>query len=243
MPGQNPPRLLDKRQAATHATSWAMLFASLGLGACLDMQGSPDCTPADTTHSCCVKNNPTRPEVCDGREGMSNGPIGRKVAVAATLALPLNDADTFETARPEIEDILVRCVRQAEDEINRTHLGGRKTRRDECDKEIEKKPNGSPVTQAMRWGLEKQRVHQKKGSDLTGTLEPDVVIHSGDPLRPWAVYDFKFPCPEDNPPSWSRYPSGHPYQGRSQGEMYGRALGRPAARVAPGWGIIRSSTW
>jgi hypothetical protein len=27
-----------------------------------------------------------------------------------------------------------------------------------------------------------------------GTLEPDVVIHTGDPLQVQAVYDFKFRC-------------------------------------------------
>lgn len=216
-----------------------MMFASLALGACLDMGSSPDCTPADTTHSCCVKNNPTRPEVCDGRESMANGLVGRKVAAVATLSLSLNDVDAFQAAQPEIEDVLMKCARLAEDEINRLHLGGRKTRKEECDKEVEKKPDGSTVTQAMRWGIEKHRIaracvekhlgqripgffglerryrydhstgqkslvnkeeidrlmQRGKGNDLIGTLEPDVVIPSGDPLRPWAVYDFKFRAP------------------------------------------------
>ena len=98
-----------------------MMFASLALGACLDMGSIPDCTPADTTHSCCVKNNPTRPEVCDGRESVANGLVGRKVAVVATLSLSLNDVDAFQAAQPEIEDVLIKCARLAEDEIVTVH--------------------------------------------------------------------------------------------------------------------------
>jgi hypothetical protein len=169
MPGQDSPRIPDKRQAALRATSWAMLLASLALGACLDMEGSPDCTPADTTHSCCVKNNPARPEICDGRERVANGPVGRKVAIAATLTLLLHDVDAFQAAQPEIEDVLVKCARQAEDEINRLHLGGRKARREECDKEMEKRPNGSTVTQAMRWGLKSTVSHERAWRNTSGS--------------------------------------------------------------------------
>jgi hypothetical protein len=79
-----------------------------------------------------------------------------------------------------------------------------------------------------------------RGSELRGTLVPDVVIHAGNPLRAEEVYDFKFPCvdPESRPP-WRRYPPGHPHQDLSQGAVYKDALGREPRRVVPGDGIIR----
>ncbi len=77
--------------------------------------------------------------------------------------------------------------------------------------------------------------------ELKGTLVPDVVIHSGNPLLVQAVYDFKFPCPIDNHPTWNRYPKGHSHAGLSQGRVYNEALGAEPALVAPQWGIIRWS--
>ncbi|WNG28360.1 hypothetical protein F0U62_33390 [Cystobacter fuscus] len=38
-------------------------------------------------------------------------------------------------------------------------------------------------------------MRQGREKELEGTLEPDVVIHSGDPLQAWAIYDFKFRAP------------------------------------------------
>ena len=76
------------------------------------------------------------------------------------------------------------------------------------------------------------------GDELTGTLIPDVVIHSGDPLKAQAVYDFKFPCVNRDPTPWRRYPEGHPYRGSSQKEVYETALGATAQRVLPRWGVL-----
>lgn len=76
------------------------------------------------------------------------------------------------------------------------------------------------------------------GDELTGTLVPDVVIHSGDPLDAQAIYDFKFPCMSRDPTPWRRYPEGHPHRGSSQKEMYEAALGATAQRVLPRWGVL-----
>jgi hypothetical protein len=43
---------------------------------------------------------------------------------------------------------------------------------------------------------------------------------------------------------WPEYPEGHPYEGQTQGEMYGRlleqnAMGQNIARIVPRWGVIR----
>ncbi len=76
---------------------------------------------------------------------------------------------------------------------------------------------------------------------LLGTLIPDVVVHaSGNPHRIQDVFDFKFPCPPDNNPSWYVYAEGHPYQGLNQGRIYKEAfkVDQPA-RIAPGFGAVR----
>lgn len=83
-------------------------------------------------------------------------------------------------------------------------------------------------------------LRQGRGSELRGTLVPDVVLHDGNPLRVQEIYDFKFPCVNsDEEPSWSKYPPGHPYEEESQGAMYFEALRVEPARVVPRIGIIR----
>ncbi|HYO74337.1 MAG TPA: hypothetical protein VEU33_50510 [Archangium sp.] len=76
--------------------------------------------------------------------------------------------------------------------------------------------------------------------ELRGTVKPDVVIHSGDPLDVRAIYDFKFPCVNpDRIPRWDTYPEGHPYQGSNQGWVYEQLLEVEPARIIPRWGVIR----
>jgi hypothetical protein len=84
-------------------------------------------------------------------------------------------------------------------------------------------------------------LRQGRSCELIGTLSPDVVIHTGNPLEAQAVYDFKFPCVNtDKPTPWSRYPPGHPHADRLQGEMYTEALGaNDVWRVVPRLGVIR----
>ncbi|MBN9683732.1 MULTISPECIES: hypothetical protein [unclassified Corallococcus] len=72
-----------------------------------------------------------------------------------------------------------------------------------------------------------------QAGQLLGTLIPDVVIHLGDPLAPEDAFDFKFPCPISNSASWRRYPRNHPYEGRTQGQMYEQALGIRPWLVVP----------
>lgn len=81
-------------------------------------------------------------------------------------------------------------------------------------------------------------LRQWRGGELKGTLRPDVVIHSGNPLQVEAVYDFKFSCTGTTPAEWGEYPEGHPHGGSSQKMMYENALGARAWRVAPRWGIL-----
>ena len=72
---------------------------------------------------------------------------------------------------------------------------------------------------------------------LRGTLVPDVVIHSGDPLRAEAVFDFKFPCPIGGRPDWRPYPQGHPFEFLDQGRLYAEALRTMVFRVSPILGV------
>jgi hypothetical protein len=78
-------------------------------------------------------------------------------------------------------------------------------------------------------------LQQGCGDELEGTIVPDVVIHSGNPLEVLAVYDFKFPCPETNSPKWN--PSRR--AGLDQGELYLKILGVEPNLVSPIRKIIR----
>jgi rRNA maturation protein Nop10 len=89
---------------------------------------------------------------------------------------------------------------------------------------------------------EEERLLEETGNagELLGSLKPDVVIHSGNPLDVKAVYDFKFPCVNiDTAPDWNKYPPGHPYQGSNQGAMYHEAFGEAPVRIVPRLGVIR----
>ncbi|MCP3137696.1 hypothetical protein [Pyxidicoccus xibeiensis] len=77
---------------------------------------------------------------------------------------------------------------------------------------------------------------------LVGTLVPDVVLHeTGNPLKVQRVYDFKFPCANDNHAQWRPYPPKHPYHPKDQGQMYKDALNGAdlPATVSPVFGISR----
>lgn len=82
-------------------------------------------------------------------------------------------------------------------------------------------------------------LRQNRSGELRNTIRPDVVIHSGDPLRALAVYDLKFQCPGSNEPQWRKYKEAdHPFDGFSQRDIYAKALAKLVAMVAPYWGII-----
>ncbi|NOK11711.1 hypothetical protein [Corallococcus exercitus] len=77
--------------------------------------------------------------------------------------------------------------------------------------------------------------------ELKGTLTPDFVIHTGDPLQVIVVYDFKFPCTNtDRPPPW-REPEGAPRGSPTQKDLYMEALQLDSSqvlRVVPRLGIF-----
>jgi hypothetical protein len=81
---------------------------------------------------------------------------------------------------------------------------------------------------------------QGRSAELRGTIEPDIVIHEGQPHRVQDVYDYKFPCVNSPKRSgWRRYPAGTPHGGKNQGEVYQQALGGSPARVQPHFGVYR----
>ena len=86
---------------------------------------------------------------------------------------------------------------------------------------------------------EKESLLRRGGEELKGTLEPDVVIHRGDPLQVEAVYDFKFRCVDFNKkPQWRRYPPGHRYAGELQGDIYQEAFRSVAELIGPRKGVF-----
>ncbi|MBN8226801.1 hypothetical protein JYK02_04680 [Corallococcus macrosporus] len=111
------------------------------------------------------------------------------------------------------------------------------------------RPGGFSLEQRYRYGRdtktlelispgeEQALIRAGRTGRLRGTIVPDIVIHSGDPLRAEASYDFKFPCPIGKEGIWRMYPEGHPWKGRLQGEMYEEALGVDAFRVSPIVGV------
>lgn len=91
---------------------------------------------------------------------------------------------------------------------------------------------------------EEALLRQGLSRELLGTLKPDVVIHTGNPLQAQAVYDFKFPCVNKDGSTngtWRTYPDGHPYDGSTQKEMYQQVLrvtARQVWRILPRWGAL-----
>jgi hypothetical protein len=80
--------------------------------------------------------------------------------------------------------------------------------------------------------------HSGNAGELLGTIKPDVVLHTGDPLEVRAIYDYKFPCVNtDVAPPWTHYSEG-PHEGFNQGQVYEKVLGKRPARVVPRLGTI-----
>jgi hypothetical protein len=71
------------------------------------------------------------------------------------------------------------------------------------------------------------------GKNLAGSVVPDVVITTGEPLKVQRVYDFKFPCPESNHSQWRPYPPDGPLRVSHQGDAYWKVLQAPPFRVTP----------
>ncbi|QRK11281.1 hypothetical protein JQX13_15100 [Archangium violaceum] len=85
---------------------------------------------------------------------------------------------------------------------------------------------------------EKEAALQEEGcySELRGTIKPDIVIHSGDPLMPLAAYDYKFPCVGSDSADWCRYTQG-PHAGRWQNDVYQEVLGVRPLKIRPWLGV------
>lgn len=282
-------------------------LANAGLSGCY-ASSTTECTPADTTYTCCMKKNRERPEVCNGLEGsevatfqMTSTPTttatqgsssGAKQAatITATIAIASatiaalvqgDDEEALDEIQDELDQLMTKCAAHAEQVINRGRLGGRRLTAEQCAEEVGKDEDGKSVTRAMALGKEKhaeafdcikgklekflpgyflieQRyrydrargrvkpmskeeverlIKEGRKAEFTGTVEPDLVIHSGDPTRVRFVYDFKFPCTKDTPATWNIYRRG-PYRDETQGHIYEKAFGVHPARVTPG-GITR----
>lgn len=74
---------------------------------------------------------------------------------------------------------------------------------------------------------------RRGGKELVGSVVPDVIIHTGNPLQVQAVFDFKFPCPEGNQSSWRQYSSGNGNEVSNQGDAYQKTFDVQAVRIRP----------
>lgn len=105
---------------------------------------------------------------------------------------------------------------------------------------LEQQYRYDPATQSRSLVSTKERetlLRTNRWHELKGTVRPDVVIHTGNPLEVQVVYDFKFPCLSTNRPRWGVYDEAeHPYRDRTQGDVYKEVFGE-AWRVTP-WEII-----
>lgn len=129
----------------------------------------------------------------------------------------------------EMHEEALRC---AEGELNRLRPGGFSLKpRYRFNRETGEKSLISPE--------EKAALLRQGGEGLRGTLEPDVVIHTGSPLLVRAVFDFKFRCVDfDKEPEWREYPPGHRYAGESQGDIYREAFGDVVELIGPRKGVF-----
>ncbi|MFY0573309.1 hypothetical protein ACN28S_02125 [Cystobacter fuscus] len=294
-------RIHPTRRIGSRAASLLILLASIGTSGCY----ADNCTPADTTHSCCVKNRPEMPEACDGIEGVEGTDFrssstpqqvkassgkGPTIAIAtaaatgaAAVLVSMSDAVQFKKLQEELDRVMEECVDLADRTVDSRRPKGEILDSVRCNEEVGKDADGKRVTRAMQLGNEKHQeaskcveeklsrliegqfsieqryqydpstrklrrvsteeeqrlIRQGRKHELRGTLKPDVVIHSGDPTQARLVYDFKFPCGNDKPPTWRVYEKGA-YRDSTQGEKYNEAFGVTPGRVAPGKkGVIR----
>lgn len=160
--------------------------------------------------------NPTREQCAEVLERDANG---KPVTRAMRLGL-------------EKHDLAMACIQQ---KLNALRPGGFS---------LNQRYRLNPLT--GKWvPLSRQEVEallRAGGQGLVGTIEPDVVIHTGNPFEVLDVYDLKFPCPGTNEARWNPYPDGHPYEHLNQGELYEKAFRANPARASPRWGVERLRT-
>ncbi|RKH33334.1 hypothetical protein D7X12_36175 [Corallococcus sicarius] len=145
-----------------------------------------------------------------------------------------NRSPTPEECREELDDVQGRTVTLAMklgEEMHRVAL------RCAAEKLNALRPGGFSIEPTYQYdqGRKKKtwlsaadvdRIRQEGSlGELKGSLVPDVVLHAGHPDQVQAVYDFKFPCVDITiRPRWRDYPSGHPYAGKNQRDMYVEAF-------------------
>ncbi|RKH12639.1 hypothetical protein D7V97_07895 [Corallococcus sp. CA053C] len=99
-------------------------------------------------------------------------------------------------------------------------------------------PNAK-VVETMSREKEARLIAEDCTEELWGTIKPDLVLHADrNLLKAALILDFKFPCPEDNPPRWTKYGGSSPYANQSQRDVYQTALGGRALLISPVKGVL-----
>lgn len=148
------------------ARARAALLGALGLGLAGCLLSEEVCTPADSTYSCCIKQNPGKTEAC-GASGTAIA-VGTLTA-AATLS---SDGELFTgKLRAAVEKVLRECAHEAHEAVNRRRLGGEPTWK-QCKEILSKGPDGKEITLAMQLGEEKHAEALKCAASRLGQLLP-----------------------------------------------------------------------
>ena len=98
-------------------------------------------------------------------------------------------------------------------------------------------PSQKTESEAPRPEREEALLEEGCYNELRGTIKPDIVLHSGNPLVPQAVYDFKFPCVSGGQAYWCLYTRG-PHSGRRQNAVYQDVLGVQPFQILPWQGVM-----
>gem|GEM_PF-4640922 len=122
----------------------------LGVGCWLD---ELQCTPADTTYSCCVKQHPTTPHSCGAgtaevetatRGGLSG--VGMAVGTLVAAATISSDDEVLPAkTQATVEKVLRECAEKAHEAVNRKHFGGDPTWA-QCAEVVERDARGIAIT-------------------------------------------------------------------------------------------------
>jgi hypothetical protein len=105
---------------------------------------------------------------------------------------------------------------------------------------VEQRYRRDPLTLQLELITREQReawLAARQSQELKGSVVPDVLVHSGNPLKARAIFDLKFPCLHETPPKWTVYKEG-PHRLKSQGEVYQRLFEVRPRRVTP-WQVYQ----
>lgn len=137
-----------KKATSTNSRIWLLLLSALG-GCFSDSAPGPglECGPRDFTTDCCIKKNPGAYEQCLGGSD-TEGKVVAFLLAASTRhdGRPAPQYDPDDPLEPQLrrqlDEVLERCARLADQQINDKYLGGKSPDARRCSEEA---PNGQEM--------------------------------------------------------------------------------------------------